>query len=146
MTEQSPAHNLLEYLMVRIRLPWYWATVAVAAALIVFLVLAAYMWDNRASWPELGFWRDGLQQPVILVYILVTYRLLKRLHRQAIGTFRPLLLSEASVSTMEKAESFSLRRHWEWLAVLLGPIIWIALNPPWIWGGGGVHRTAFGPT
>ncbi len=91
MTEESPTYPLVSELIRRSRLPWYWATAAVTALLLVLLLLATYLdgvLDEALRWP---FWRDHLSGLLLIAYILGVQIPMLRLRHQAIQSFRPLL-------------------------------------------------------
>jgi hypothetical protein len=79
MAEEPRADNLLQALMKRSRLPWYWATAMVAAVLILLLVLAAYVDGSFGELSAWSFWQGLLDSPVLVIYILVVYPFMWRL-------------------------------------------------------------------
>ena len=139
MPGASRADNLLDRLMKFSRMPWYWATAIAAAVLLIFLILVVYLdgfFVLGTAVSELNFWRHLLDSPVMAIYILMVYPLMRRLRNRAIQVFQPLLSREEGVSDQLTTEVFMLSRRREWGAVLIGIVFWIVVEQPWGWWWG----------
>jgi hypothetical protein len=133
MSETTRSYPLLEELVHRIRLPWYGAAALVAAVLMVLLVVLAYLdgvFDRPFEW---GFWRIGLQSPVIITYILAIYPLTQRMWDRAVRSLGPLLDVDQRTRDGIMENMYAVSRRWEWLALILGASFWILLSQPWSW-------------
>ena len=140
-TITTPA-TLIEELVERTRLSWLQATAAVGLVLLLLLVGAAYLngvlarpygyswWDTvrRVVWHE-------VDKPVIIVYFLSFQLILRRLRDGAIEALRPLAAMDGDAYDRLVAETFTLDRHREWLAVGTGVMAGLLLDPPWRLGG-----------
>ncbi len=133
MTEEPRTDNLLQTLMKRSRLPWYWATAVVAAVLLLFLILAACLDGAFGDLSELRFWQRFMDSPVLIIYILVVYPFMWRLWQRAVRAFQPLLPLDDSASNQLAAEAPSPNRRWEWVALLIGAAFFISIDQPWGW-------------
>jgi hypothetical protein len=139
MAEETHTESLLDRLMKYPRIPWYWNTAVVAAVLLLFLVFMVYLdgffvlGTAVARW---SFWRDYLDSPVMPIYILMIYPVMRRLRNQAIQTFRSLLPLKEDDSSQTVTEIFVPNRRWEWGAVLIGAFFWLATDQPWNWWWG----------
>ncbi|MFC1866453.1 hypothetical protein ACFLYB_07080, partial [Chloroflexota bacterium] len=67
-----------------------------------------------------GFWRYGLQGPVLIIYILAAYPFILRLWKAAIEAFRPIVSMSENQFNRLSAEITTQNRRWEWLAVAIG--------------------------
>ena len=91
MAEESQNLSLLAALMERSRLPWRWTTAIVAAVLLLSLVLATLLDGTFSSLSKWEFWRNFLDAPVLIVYMLVAYPLVWRLWWRAVQALQSLL-------------------------------------------------------
>ena len=133
MAEESRTDNLLQALMKRSRLPWYWTTAVVAAVLLLLLILAAYL-DGAFSWlSTLRFWQSFLDSPALIIYILLVYPFMWRLWKRAVKAFQPLLPPDDSAPNQLIAEVPTLNRRWEWVVLLIGVVFFISVVQPWDW-------------
>ena len=151
MAEERRTNNLLIELMKRSHLPWHWATALFATVLILFFIFMVYLdgFINRLSaW---SFWRNFLDSPVMITYILVVFPFMWRLWQGAIQAFRPLLAMEEGDFNRLAAEISAPNRLWEWVAVLVGAVFWLSMEQPWNWRVGTealwlyVHEAVMGP-
>jgi hypothetical protein len=133
MVEEPRADNLLQTLMRRSRLPWYWTTAVVSAVLLLFLILAAYLDSAFGELSELQFWQRFMDSPVLIIYILVVYPFIWHLWQRAINAFQPLLPLDDNTSNQIAAEAPSPNRRWEWVALLIGVVFFISIDQPWGW-------------
>ena len=91
MAEDPRTYPLVEALIKRSRLSWYWFTIVVATVLFLFLILATFL-DGATN--DLSTWRfwhnygDGL---LLIAYILMVSSFIWRLRIRAIQAFRPIL-------------------------------------------------------
>ena len=133
MTEESRTDDLLQALIKRSRLSWYWATAVVAAVLLLLLILAAYLDGVFGELSTLGFWQSLLDSPALIIYILLVYPFMWRLWERAVKAFQPLLPPDDSASNQLTAEVQVLNRRWEWVALLIGVVFFISVIQPWSW-------------
>ncbi len=137
MAEESRTDSLLDHLMKRSRMPWYLATAIATAVLLLFSILVAYLdglFVSSTAISKWEFWRELLDFPTWLVWILMMYPYMRRLRDQAIHTFQLLLPLEDSVPNRLAAEVFVPNRRLEWGAVLIGAVFSLSVEQPWGWG------------
>jgi hypothetical protein len=127
----SRTEPLLVALMKRFRLPWYWATVLVAAVLLSLLILVTFLNGDTSYFMDPGFWRSLLDGPVMITYILVIYPFMWRLFKQAVEVFRPVLPIEEGDFNRLALEVSAPNRRWELAAVLMGAALAVVLSQPW---------------
>jgi hypothetical protein len=135
---EYPKYPLIEALIKRSRLPWYWATAVVAAVLLLFLILATFLdgiIDDLATW---RFWQNHLEELVVISYILVVHVFMWRLRERTIQTFRPLLPLDEDDFNRLAVEVATPKRRWEWTSVGIGVGLAVGLGQPWNlpWGPG----------
>ena len=133
MTEELRPNNLLQDIMKRSRLPWYWTTAIITVVLLVFLVVVAFLegvFSHQHNWQ---FWRVGLQAPVIIFYILALYPIMWRLGVKSVHALLSLLPLDESESNQMAMDISTPKRCWEWTAAFFGAIFWLLLSQPWIW-------------
>ncbi len=125
-------HNrpLLEELVGFVRLPWYVLTLLIAALLLVFLLLTAYLGGAFTGGINWNFWRLGIQAAVV-TYIFLIYPLMQRLWNRAIQSLQLLLPEKKREKIIKDITSYNHRR--EWLALLAGLVFFVALSQPWSW-------------
>ena len=138
MAEEPRTYPLVEALMMRSRLPWYWVTAVVAAVLLLLLILATFLdgvINDLSSW---GFWLNNLEGLVLIIYILVVHVFMWRLRERAIQAFRPLLPLDEDDFNRLAADIATPKRRWEWTSVLIGIGLAVVLGQPWNlpWGSG----------
>ncbi|MDD4876583.1 MAG: hypothetical protein PHQ86_05610 [Dehalococcoidales bacterium] len=130
MVKKLHTTPLLEDIINRSRLHWYWATAVVAAIFLLLLVLAAYADSNFTNQIDWGLWRLGLQ-PAIIIYILIIYPLMKKLWGRVIQSCRLLIQEEDEGNITLKITSYN--RRWEWIALLSGAVFTVVISLPWGW-------------
>ncbi len=138
MAEEPRTYPLVEALMKKSRLPWYWATAVVTVVLLLLLILATFLdgvINNLSTW---RFWQNNLEGLVLIIYILVVYTFMWRLRERAIQAFRPLLPLDEGDFNRLAAEVGTPKRRWEWTSVLIGVGLAVGLGQPWNlpWGPG----------
>jgi hypothetical protein len=95
-------------------------TAAVGLLLVLLLIGAGYL-DGLLAGPfNSRLWRDGLSGPILIVYILLTWRLLRRFGNQASEAFRPLMAMNHDDFDQLLAEASPYDRRREWLALGIG--------------------------
>ena len=130
MAEELRTYPLAEALIKRSRLPWYWTIAVVAAVLLLFLILAAFLdgvINDLSTW---RFWQNHLEGPVVIIYILVVHVFMWRLRERAIQTLRPLLPLDEDDFNRLAAEVAMPKRRWEWASVLIGVGLAVGLGQP----------------
>jgi hypothetical protein len=139
MTVRSATVNmpssLVEELVERTRFSWLQVAVAVGLVLMLLLVGTAVLAGVVAAPFDASFWRAGLLFPAIIVYILLTLPVLRRLRNGAIQAFRPLarMNDDDFEKLLAKAPIFN--RRLEWLALGSGVIGGLLLWQPWDYSG-----------
>jgi uncharacterized integral membrane protein len=133
MAQESRSYPLVEAVVKRSHLPRLWAITVVAVVLVLLLILAAFLDGALTALSERSFWRESMQAPVIIIYILVVYPFIWRLWERAVQAFRPLLSLEDDAFNQPAVEVPVPKRHREWVAVLVGAGFLLALSRPWIW-------------
>ena len=132
MTEELRTYPLVMALMKRSRVPWYWATAALAVLLLLFLLLTAFLDRSFTDTRNWNFWREFLDSPVMITYILVVYPLMWRLSERAINALQTILPLEEGSTGRQLVTPIPDRRR-EWIATFIGAIFWLALQQPWGW-------------
>ncbi len=117
---KTQSQPLLVVIMRQFRIPWYWVTVVIAGILFSLLILVGYLDGDFSQHSIGGFWRTGLQGPVLIIYILVVYPFILRLWKAAIEAFRPIVSMSENQFNRLSAEIATEDRRWEWLAVFVG--------------------------
>ncbi|HEY41351.1 MAG TPA: hypothetical protein G4O18_05780 [Dehalococcoidia bacterium] len=130
MAKESQNLPLIAEIIKRSRLPWRWATVIVAAVLLLFFALAALLDGSFSDLSDWNLWRAFLGPPCIIVYILSIYPFMQRMWERALQAFEPLLPSEENETVVT---ALVPNRRWEWVAVLLGAALWFGIERPWLW-------------
>jgi hypothetical protein len=127
--QQQP---LLIVIMRMFQIPWYLATIIIAIILFIPLILIGYL-DGAINYQiEGGFWRAGLQGPVLIIYILIAYPFILRLWERAVEAFQPII-SENHFYRLS-AEVRAVDRRQEWLVVFVG-ILFLLLVVQRVWLG-----------
>ena len=130
MAEDRQELPLLDTLIERSRLPWRWVTAIVAAILLLSLILATLLDGAFSELSNWEFWRNFLDAPAAVIYILSIYPFVQRLWEKALQAFQPLLSQEdGDLIVIAQA----LTRRWEWVAILLGGVFWLCMERPWLW-------------
>jgi hypothetical protein len=130
--------TIVDDLMERTRLSRPQAAITVGLVLILLLAGAVYLDGLRArpfdryslsdGWNEV---RDQLNRPAIIVYILLTYSLVKPSHDRAIEAFRRLLDVDDDGFDRLVAETPPGSRRGEWLALGIGAVAGLVIYRPW---------------
>ncbi len=115
------------------KLPRYLAISMIALIMLLVLVLAAYLDGVFTALSGWSLWRNFLDAPVLIVYIVVVYPLIWRLWWQSAQGLQSLApIDKSDLNQTEIKEPIPNRRR-EWVAILLGVIFWLALWQPWGW-------------
>ena len=134
MKEDTYKHNLIQTLIYRSRLSWYWFAAILICILLSFLVLAAFLDGFLPRLSHLEFWREFIGAPVLIAYILVAYPYMFRLWENAIRAYHTILSSGNT-----KSDTIGLpvpNRKAEWSSILIGAVFWIVLQGIWNWQWG----------
>jgi hypothetical protein len=131
--------TIADHLAERTRLSGAQTAITVGLVLILLLSGAVYLDGLRARpfdgyslpdwWHEV---RDELNRPAIIVYILLTYSLVKPSHDGAIEAFRRLLLVDDDGFDRLVAEMSRGSRRGEWLALGIGAAAGWVIYRPWL--------------
>ncbi len=70
--------------------------------------------------------------PILTTYILLLYPFIWRLWQRAVETLQRLSQPETKSSQLA-VEHYSLKRRWEWVALIAGVALWLSLQQPWTW-------------
>jgi hypothetical protein len=130
MAEESQNLPLIAEIIERSRIPWRWAILIVTVVLLLLFVLAALLDGSFSDLSDWEFWRAFMGPPCVIVYILSIYPFMQRMWERALQTFQPLLPSEESEITAIVPVT---RRRWELVAILLGAVLWLIIESPWLW-------------
>jgi hypothetical protein len=129
--------SLLERFVKMTRLPWWVFTLIFAVFLLVMMAVTATadgLEIQKLGW---SFWRDSLQGPAILIYILCIYPFLQRVGNKAVESIMPLLNIDSSEIKRYVSKYYSPSRSREWLAIFFGVCFVVLLSQPW--QGGEFH-------
>jgi hypothetical protein len=145
IAQKPKTYPLVVALMKRSRLPWYWVTALVTAGLLLLLTLAVSLDGTIGDMLGWGFWRyygDGL---LLIAYILMISPFMWRLRIRAIQAFRPLLTIDDDAFDRLAAKASAPNRRWEWVFVLIGAGLAVALGQPWDlpWGPGELWTSVY---
>jgi len=133
MTTEPRAYPLLIEMMKCSRLQWRWIMVIVAALLLLLLALVAYLDGVFADLSHWEFWRNFLDGPTLIIYILVVYPPIWRLWWRAVQSLQALLPVDEGSSKRVVIESPLPNRGWEWAFIIIGAVFWLTLWQPWDW-------------
>ncbi len=145
MAEEYRAYTLLDIIMKRFRLPWYWATAVITAVLIILLILSTYLDGALANLLVWEYLQNPINGPILIIYILIVYPFMWRLRERAIQAFRPLLSLDDEAFNRLAVKVSTPNRRWEWVAVLVGVALAIAIGQPWNlgWGSGELWSSVY---
>jgi hypothetical protein len=101
--------------------------------LILILILAAFLDGALTALPKGGFWRNFLDGPVLIIYILSIYPLIWRLWWRSVQTLQSLLPIDEKNPIRFINEVPRSKRLWEWIAILIGSLFWLSIWQPWGW-------------
>ena len=145
MVQEPRAYPLVVALMKRSRLPWYWVTALVTAGLVLLLTLAASLDGTIADMLGWEFWFNYLDGLLLIPYILMVSTFMWRLRIRAIQAFRPLLAVDSDAFDRLAAKASAPNRRWEWVSVLIGVGLVVAMGQPWNlpWGAGLLWQSVY---
>ena len=145
MTEESRAYPLVMELTRRSRLGWHWVAVIIATVLILLLMLAAYLDGVFADLSHWETWRNLLDGPTLVLYILVIYPPIWRMWQRAAQSLEALLPADERNPKRESPEGLLIKRRWEWVALIIGAVFWLVLWQPWAesWRSGVIWLSAY---
>jgi len=145
MAEESRAYPLVMEIIRRSRLGWRWIMVIVAAFLLLLLVLVAYLDGVFNDLSHGEFWRNFLDGPTLILYILVIYPPIWRLWRRATQCLQAVLPVDEGSSKQVTVEGPITNRRWEWVSIIVGVVFWLALWQPWAesWRSGIIWLSAY---
>ncbi|UCD08094.1 MAG: hypothetical protein JSU79_06985 [Dehalococcoidales bacterium] len=130
MSEYYDNFPLLESFIKVIKLPRYITILIIAVLLILFLVLVAFLEGSFSNGIDWSFWRLGLQSAII-VYIFVISPFIQKLSERMLTSLESLLPQTEKEEILKNI--IQNNRRWEWVALLLGLVFFIALGQPWNW-------------
>jgi hypothetical protein len=138
VVQEPQTYPLVEAFIRRSRLPWYWVTAVFTAILLLLLVFAALLdgvINDLSTWE---FWRNFLDGPVLIAYILMVSSFMWRLRIRAIQAFKPLLAIDDDSFDRLAIKASTPNRLWEWIFLLIGVGLAVVLGQPWNlpWGHG----------
>jgi hypothetical protein len=145
MTEEPLVYPLVMALMKRSRLPWRWIMVIAAVLLLLFLILAAYLDGVFSDLSHWSLWRNFLDGPVLIIYLLVAYPFVWRLWWRSVLVLQSLLPIDEGNSNRVEVEVPLTNRRLEWVAILIGAVFWLSLWQPWSrsWESGTIWLSAY---
>jgi hypothetical protein len=124
-------YTLLGSWVERSRLSWLKATLVVGFVLLALLFLAAFL-DGIFNQPfDAKFWRVTLLGPVVVLYIFATHPQIRRLRREAIEAFRPIVKMSSQEFDRFVEEYLPLKRRREWLVFAASAVFGEILLRPW---------------
>jgi len=133
MVKESSYYPLLIKLVKYPRLPSYLVILMIAIIMLLVLILAAYLDGIFTRLLEWSLWRNFLDAPVLIIYILIMYPFIWRLWRRSLQALRLLLPIDEGISNQSEIEVPIPNRRWEWVAILIGVVFWLSLWQPWGW-------------
>jgi len=136
--------NLLQTLMHKTRLSWGWATVTIAAVLLLVILLAVIIDGSFTRLSDGAFLLNILNGPILITYVLVIYPFGVNLRERVIQAFEPLLRENDKVFNNLVRKIRTPDRIWEWLIVFMGFVLTIVIGQPWNldWSPGGFWVSA----
>jgi hypothetical protein len=142
--ESKREDNLLQTLMYKTRLSWGWATVTIAAVLLLLVLLAVIIDGSFTRLSDGAFLLNILNGPILITYVLVIYPFGVNLRERVIQAFEPLLRQNDKVFNNLVRKIRTPDRIWEWLIVFMGFILTIVIGQPWNldWSPGGFWVSA----
>ncbi len=145
MAQEPRSYPLVEALIRRSRLPWYWVTALVTAGLVLLLTLTTYLDGTIADMLGWEFWYNRGDGLLLVAYILMVSSFMWRLRIRAIQAFRPLLAIDGDAFERLAAKASAPNRRWEWVSVLIGVGLAVILGQPWslAWGPGELWQSVY---
>ena len=127
--------TLVDDLVTRTRLSWSQVSIGVGL-LLVLLLSGALCLDTISAYPRQSApwwtsWLEEVDQPVMVMYILLNYHLLKRSHRRALRALQALMSLDDDRFGHLVAETSVLHRRREWLALAIGSVFGLLVQSPW---------------
>jgi hypothetical protein len=133
-TEFDPVtspYTLLGSWVERSRLSWSQASLIVGLLLLLPLLLAAFL-DGIFNHPfDVKYWRITLLGPTIVLYIFATHPQIRRLRREAIEAFRPIVSMSSEEFDRFVDQYLPLKRWREWLVFLASALLGEIVLRPW---------------
>jgi hypothetical protein len=145
MVEEPQTYPLIEALIRRSRLSWYWFTIIVTAVLLLLLIIATLLDGATSYLSTWGFWQNYGDGLLLIAYILMVSSFMWRLRIKAIQAFRPLLAMDDYAFNRLAAKASAPNRRLEWISVLIGVGLAVALGQPWDlpWGPGELWSSVY---
>ena len=131
MTGDSQPSPLLEAIVKRLKLPWYVVTILFAIFLLLMLVIAAYLDGDLTSPFEWNYWRTGIQEPVLLIYIFTIYLAISKMEANAIKSLQPLLMQDNEPLKQFISGYNIANRRGELISLAIGGVTIFLLTQPW---------------
>jgi hypothetical protein len=135
MAKEPGSYPLLIDLVKYSRLPRYWVILTIAIIMLLILILVVYLDGVSYELSEWSLWRNFLDAPVLIIYILIVYPLIWRLWWQSAQVLQSLTPVDERDSNQSKIKAPIPNRRWEWVAILMGVVFWLSLWQPWGWSG-----------
>jgi hypothetical protein len=124
-------YTLLGSWVARSRLSWLQATLVVGLFLLLFLLFAAYA-DGIFNYPfDARYWRVTLLGPTVVLYVFATHPQIRRLRREAIEAFRPIVKMSSEEFNGFVEQYLPLDRRREWLVFISSALLGELLLRPW---------------
>ena len=124
-------YTLLGSWVERSRLSWSQASFIVGLFLLIFLLLAAFL-DGIFNSPfDARYWRIILLGPTVVLYIFVTHPQIRRLRREAIESFRPIVKMSSQEFDSFVDQYLPLKRWREWLVFAASALLGEIILRPW---------------
>lgn len=133
MAEKPRSYPLIIELMKRLRLPWCWIIVAITALSLLSLILVAYLDGIFTDLSHWKFWRNFLDGPTLIIYILIIYPFVWRLWWRAAQSLQVLLPIDEGSPKWASVEVPLPNRRSEWVSIIIGAVLWLSLWQPWGW-------------
>ena len=131
MTGDSQPSPLLEAIVKRLKLPWYVVTILFAIFLLLMLVIATYLDGDFTSPFEWNYWRTGIQEPVLLIYIFTIYLAISKMEANAIKSLQPLLMQD-NEPLKQFISGYNIpNRRGELISLAIGGVTIFLLTQPW---------------
>jgi hypothetical protein len=124
-------YTLLGSWVERSRLSWLSATLLAGFGLLALVLLAAFL-DGIFSAPfDARYWRVTLLGPAVVLYIFATHPRIRRLRREAIEAFRPIVKMSSQEFDRFVEEYLPLNRNREWLVFAASALLGEVILRPW---------------
>lgn len=118
MTKEPSSYPLLIELVKNSRLSRYLVTLITAFIMLLVLVLAAYLDGVFTELSEWNLWRNFLDAPVLIIYIMVVYPLIWRLWWQSAQALQSLTPIDERDPNQSEIKAPIPNRRWELVAIL----------------------------